>query len=137
MLTGCYPLETILQSTLACFYNQQCIDSSNNFAAMNLSLSTSTRFPLTSTIESVVNQLMIEEVYSNASYDSYFNQCKPLLCTYSYVNNSHIIEGIKTLIGLYGGLLIICHVLAIIIVKPFRYLSSRVVPVDEQVQPPA
>ena len=130
MLTGCYPLESILQSTLACFYNQQCIDPSNKFVAMKLSLSTPTRFPLTTTIESIVNQLMVEELHSNVSYDLYFNQCKPLLCTYSYVDNRRIIEGITTLIGLYGGLLIICHLLAIIIVKPFRCLSSRVVPFD-------
>jgi hypothetical protein len=128
MLTGCYPLEAILQSTLECLYNQQCIDLTNNFAAMNISSLKSSRFPLNTTIELIVNELMVEEFISNIniSYELYFNQCAPLSCTYSYVNNNNIIEGITTLIGLYGGLLIICHLLSIFIVKQFLCISNRV-----------
>ncbi|CAF4449177.1 unnamed protein product, partial [Adineta steineri] len=61
MLTGCYPLETIFQTTLHCFYNQQCIDSTNNFNSINISSLETSRFSVNQTIESVVNELMIEE----------------------------------------------------------------------------
>jgi hypothetical protein len=126
MLTGCYALEAILQTTLECLYDQQCIDSTNIFKAINISSLTSSRFSLNTTVESIVNQLMVEEFLNDTSYESYFNQCAPLTCTYSYVNNNNIIEGLTILIGLYGGLLIICHLLSIFIVKQFLCISNKV-----------
>jgi hypothetical protein len=129
MLAGCYPLEAILQTTLECLYDQQCIDSTNTFTAMNISSLNSSRFPLNTTIELIVNQLMIEEFISNISYESYFNQCAPLSCTYSYVDNSNLIEGITTLIGLYGGLVIICQLFSIFIVKQILRMRHRVSPI--------
>ncbi|CAF4133929.1 unnamed protein product, partial [Adineta steineri] len=109
MLTGCYPLETIFQTTLHCFYNQQCIDSTNNFNSINISSLETSRFSVNQTIESVVNELMIEELKFKINYPNYFNACSPSLCIYSYVDKRNAIEGILTLIGLYGGLVIICR----------------------------
>ncbi len=129
MLAGCYPLEAILQTTLECLYDQQCIDSTNTFIAMNISSLNSSRFPINTTIEFIVNQLMVEEFISNISYESYFNQCAPVSCTYSYVDNSNLIEGITTLIGLYGGLVIICQLIAIFIVKRVLCIRQRVSPI--------
>ncbi|CAF1360546.1 unnamed protein product [Rotaria sordida] len=60
MMAGCYPLEALLQSTFQCFYNQTCIDSNNVFQALNTS-STSSQFLTNSTIESILNKLMIED----------------------------------------------------------------------------
>jgi hypothetical protein len=131
MLAGCYPLEAILQSTLGCLYDQRCIDSTNIFKAINISSSISSHFPIDATVESIVNKLMVEEFLTTMSYELYFKQCAPLSCTYSSVNNKNIIEGIITLIGLYGGLLIICHLFAIFIVKQFLRIKSRVSPTTD------
>jgi hypothetical protein len=131
MLCGCYPLEAIFQSTLKCLYDQRCIDSTNKFEAMNMSSLSLSRFPIDTIVESIVNELMVEEFVSNMSYESYFNQCAPLSCTYSYLNNKNIMEGIITLIGLYGGLLIICELLAILMVKQFICITSRVTPITD------
>ncbi|CAF1134130.1 unnamed protein product [Adineta steineri] len=129
MLTGCYPLETIFQTTLHCFYNQQCIDSTNNFNSINISSLETSRFSVNQTIESVVNELMIEELKFKINYPNYFNACSPSLCIYSYVDKTNAIEGILTLIGLYGGLVIICRLIAIIIVKKMCRMNRRVNPV--------
>ncbi|CAF0912259.1 unnamed protein product [Adineta steineri] len=128
MLTGCYPLETIFQTTLHCFYNQSCIDSTNNFKSINISSLETSRFSLNQTIESVVNELMLEELKFEINYPNYFNTCSPSLCIYSYVDKRNAIEGILTLIGLYGGLVIICRLIAIIIVKTMCRMNSRVNP---------
>ncbi|CAF3867982.1 unnamed protein product [Adineta steineri] len=128
MLIGCYPLETIFQTILDCFYNQQCIDSTNNFKSINTSTLETSRFLLNQTIELVVNELMIEELKSEINYTNYFNACSPSLCIYSYVDKRNAIEGILTLIGLYGGLVIICRLIGIIIVKTMRRMNSRVNP---------
>ncbi|CAF1186813.1 unnamed protein product [Adineta steineri] len=128
MLTGCYPLETIFQTTLHCFYNQTCIDSTNNFKSINTSSLETSRFSVNQTIESVVNELMIEELKFEINYPNYFNACSPSLCIYSYVDKRNAIEGILTLIGLYGGLVIICRIIAIIIVKKMCRMNRRVNP---------
>ncbi|CAF1427266.1 unnamed protein product [Adineta steineri] len=117
MLIGCYPLETIFQTTLHCFYDQQCIDSTHNFKSINTSSLEASHFLLNQTIESVVNKLMLEELKSEINYTNYFDACSPALCIYSYVDKTNAIEGILALIGLYGGLVIICRLIAIIIVK--------------------
>ncbi|CAF0751968.1 unnamed protein product [Adineta steineri] len=130
MLSGCYPLESILQSTLTCLNNQACIDPTKTFKALNSSSSISSRFPLNTTIESIVNELMVEELLSNTSYEAYYKQCAPLSCTYSYVDNRNVIDGITILISLYGGLVIIYRILAILIVKQYLCMTKRVTPTE-------
>ncbi|CAF3883807.1 unnamed protein product, partial [Adineta steineri] len=124
MLSGCYALESILQSTLTCLSDQTCIDPTKTFKALNSSSSISSRFPLNTTIESIVNELMIEELLSNTSYEAYYKECVPLSCTYSYVDNRHVIDGITFLISLYGGLVIIYRILAILIVKLYLRMTK-------------
>jgi hypothetical protein len=69
MKAGCYPLESLLQSTLQCFYNQQCIDPNANFKALDSS-SVHSRFATNSTIEDILNKLMVEEYSKNISYEN-------------------------------------------------------------------
>ncbi|UJR18445.1 hypothetical protein I4U23_005350 [Adineta vaga] len=128
MLAGCYPLEVLLQASIQCLYNQTCIDSSNSFQAINQSSLLSSRFSLNSTFESIINKLMIEEFLTEISYETYFNACAPSLCTYSYTHKYNLIEGITTLINLYGGLFIICRILSIIIVKNILCFKQRIHP---------
>ncbi|UJR17114.1 hypothetical protein I4U23_004010 [Adineta vaga] len=131
MPTGCYPLEALLQSSLECLYDEQCIDLNNMFKAMNSSSLPTSRFPMNTSIETIVNQLMVEEFQNNTSYQLYFDQCAPLSCTYSYIDKNNILEGITTLISLYGGLVIICRLFAIIIVKNLLCLTQRVNPIND------
>ncbi|CAF1167899.1 unnamed protein product [Adineta steineri] len=130
MLSGCYPLESILQSTLTCLSDQTCIDPTKTFKALSSSSSISSRFPLNTTIESIVNELMVEELLSNMSYEAYYKQCAPLSCTYSYIDNRNVIDGITILISLYGGLVIIYRILAILIVKQYLCMTKRVIPTE-------
>ena len=128
MLSGCYPLETILQSTLECLFHPTCINNTDNFIILNSSLVNSSRFPLNTTIESIVNKLMVEEFLNKTSYELYFDRCEPLSCSYSYNDKNDIIEGITNLIGLYGGLSIICQLISIFIVKHIICRTRRVNP---------
>ena len=128
-MAGCYPLESLLQSTFQCLYDQQCIDSTQTFEAMNKSASKLSRFAINSSIESIVNHLLVEEYVRSITYEKYFNQCSPSSCSYSYTDKSNIIDGISNLIALYGGLLIVCRSAAEIVVKLFRYRTRRISPV--------
>jgi hypothetical protein len=66
--TGCYNIESLLQSDLRCFYNQSCINKilsyyttvpSMNIAALNKTLLV--HFLENSTIQEVVDELMVEQ----------------------------------------------------------------------------
>ncbi|CAF1070526.1 unnamed protein product [Rotaria sordida] len=128
MMSGCYPLESILQTKLYCFYDQNCIDSNGNFTSLNMSTLEKSQFNLDSTIESILNNLMIEEYKTNLSYENYFNQCQPLLCSYSYIKTHDLTQTIISLISLYGGLVIITRCLTIIFVKIYQHEKNRINP---------
>ncbi|CAF1339560.1 unnamed protein product [Adineta ricciae] len=101
---GCYSLESIFHTTLQCFYNQQCTDSTNAFKSIKMSFLSRSRFTINQTIESLVNELMTEEVKYDIDYRNYFDGCSPSLCIYSYIDEANVIEGVTKLIGWYGSL---------------------------------
>jgi hypothetical protein len=124
---GCYVMEAFWQSKLACLYQQECIGQTNTSQPLN-STAQPSRFPINSTVEEVLNELMLEELFPKLSYEDYFLQCAPTLCFWSYLNQNNIVEGITILISLYGGLVIICELIAAIIVKLLQCRSVRVTP---------
>ncbi|CAF4256332.1 unnamed protein product, partial [Rotaria magnacalcarata] len=71
-------------------------------AILNQSLPS--RFPLTTSIESIVRELFVENFHIQASYNSYFNACAPVHCGYNRARRFNSIYIITTLIALYGGL---------------------------------
>ncbi|CAF4869060.1 unnamed protein product [Rotaria sp. Silwood1] len=128
MMSGCYPLESILQTKLACFYDQNCIDSNGNFTRLNMSTLEKSQFNLNSTVELILNNLAIEEYKIDLSYENYFNQCKPLSCSYSYIKTHDVTQTIISLISLYGGLVLITRCLAIIFAKFYEHKKNRINP---------
>ncbi len=108
---GCYVIESLLQSNLECFYNQTCINilqsyfispSLMNITALDTSLSS--RFLKNSTIEDLLDELMVEEWNPSIMYENYFNECEPIECTYTHQTKNSIIYIVTTIIGLIGGL---------------------------------
>jgi hypothetical protein len=128
MMAGCYPLEALLQSTLQCFYNQTCIDPTNTFQALNASTSISSRFPINSTIESVLDKLMIEDYSINISYEKYFSQCQPVSCSYSYIGRRSILDVTSSIIVIYGGLAIIARLIVVLFLKLYLIKNRRINP---------
>ena len=124
---GCYILEAFLQSTFECLYDQQCADRTHTYEALNTTLNPS-RFSINSTFGLVFNELMIEALMQDVTYDSYFAACAPSFCVHSYIDQSNLVRGMTTLISLYGGLVIICQLLALILYKLCRHCSREVHP---------
>ena len=128
MMVGCYPIEALLQTTLECFYDQQCIDSDGHFPKLNISSLEISPFNMNTTIESMLNHLMVEQYFINISYATYFNQCAPSSCTYSYIGYQSTLDTITSLISLYGGVVIITRCIAVISTKLWFYRKHRVHP---------
>ncbi|CAF0854600.1 unnamed protein product [Adineta steineri] len=125
--TGCYVIEALLQSTLQCFYDQACINelilylssvSPINATALNSSLST--QYSEDSTIENLLNSLMIEEWNPTKIYDRYYDECQPIECTYSIKTRNSVIYIITTIFGIIGGLITVLRCVVPQMVKVFN-----------------
>ncbi|CAF1562192.1 unnamed protein product [Adineta steineri] len=132
---GCYVIEALLQSTLQCFYDQNCIDelqvylttaSPMNATALDPSLSS--QYSENSTIENLLNSLMIEEWNSTQIYDRYYDECQPIECTYTIKTRNSIIYIITTMFGIVGGLITVLKLVVPRVVKFIRKKRSRLSP---------
>ncbi|CAF4023823.1 unnamed protein product [Adineta steineri] len=108
------PIRSVLISTLECFYNETCLSeitreinslvSPTNFSTLRLS-SLAMNESENDTIDMLAKKLFIQS-WSNqtSSYESYFNQCHPLSCQYSYLSRYNIIDAVTRIIGTLGTL---------------------------------
>ncbi|CAF1205762.1 unnamed protein product, partial [Didymodactylos carnosus] len=112
--TGCYVVEALLQSSLAYFYNQTSVtelqsyldfgNDSEKFNVTALDLSIPSNYAPTTTIGDLLNMLMIEDWNLQTSFESRFNVCQPLSCTYMYSGHNGRIYVVTTTFGLIGGI---------------------------------
>ncbi|CAF1271274.1 unnamed protein product [Adineta steineri] len=119
--------QSLLMSTLECFYNEECLGhliqmvDSTNISTSDFILRQPSSFSQIhteyKTIENLVNDIFIYSWKYNTSYLSYFEQCQPLQCHYTYQSRINLIYIITTIFGLIGGLNIILRLTTPIIFK--------------------
>jgi hypothetical protein len=117
LMVGCYPLESLLKSTLQCLYKVSCLsllqNVSQSFAPLNDS--SPSRYRKNSTVELILNQLMVEQWNKSITYEKYYAHCAPSLCSYSYIERRPALQVLTLLLGLYGGLMIIMNLIALLL----------------------
>lgn len=114
LVLGCFVLETILRSSLSCFYSISCVQNfqraiifafPNLVENWNLALNaTQTRFSVNDTIETLAYDMFIESWAENVSYEMFFEACTAKECTYSYHVGFDILEIITTFLSVFSGL---------------------------------
>ncbi|CAF1170349.1 unnamed protein product, partial [Didymodactylos carnosus] len=129
---GCYILESLLQSTLECFYSQQCFNQLNIILEPDYYLDTPIsllnssiliNFRPQSTIDELLSQLMVDQWASLVSYETYFNECQPNQCQYTYTEKFDIFYTITAILGIVGGLkTVLSFLIPNFIIKPTLYL---------------
>ncbi|CAF4776502.1 unnamed protein product [Rotaria sp. Silwood1] len=130
MSHSCLPVNTILLSTLECFYNQTCLNNlvsllptTANFTV--ISELEPSRYKLNSTIQTIIDNLMIEEWVTDISYKKYYKQCAPISCTY-FKNDKYDWKFVLTqLIGLLASIITVCSFIIQKIVKFVRRRPSQ------------
>ena len=131
---SCQLLDTFLQSSLSCLYNETCL----NLMRSSIYYSTpvpvqilphTSLWPPNTPIESILDQLFISEWSFQISYDQYFNACAPRTCQYSYMIKYDRIYVMSTLFGLFGGptkgLHIIVSFMAFIVIKASKRCKKK------------
>lgn len=137
---GCYMLETILASSLSCFYSTACIYKlrqglqihytyllfyqtlTNGINEFN---STETRFNVNDTIETLANAMFIESWRKNVSYARFFNSCAPIYCMRREYYRFDEIELLTTFLSVYVGLSFGARILAPCLVKVMKKIRNR------------
>jgi hypothetical protein len=143
----CFPVESLLPSTLECFYNNQpCLATMANITNQTffntltrLNATQASRFPINTTINDLLVELFVESWSSTLFYASYFEQCRPNYCSHVVLTEKSTLEIVTTVTGLIGGLsvalrLIAPHIILIgvkMIGKRRARQGNNVVPIRE------
>ena len=134
LMTGCYPLEAFLQSSLECLYDEICfptiatsslITSSMEASSLILNASMPSRYHPTTKVEDILKSVFIEEWATNISYEEYYNVCAPSSCSYSYLKPVPAVEIVTNLLRLYGGLTLIAEHIVVPLLIQLSSLSTR------------
>ncbi|CAF1441651.1 unnamed protein product [Adineta ricciae] len=127
MLIGCYVHEALLQWTLECLYKRECVNliinsfrkqipaGDDDVQILNSSLLTNA-FPMTETVQDMVDRLFVNEWNVNYSYEKYYEQCHSASCTYSFTQYFDIFYIVTTIVGLFGSLTILLRMLSKLII---------------------
>ncbi|CAF0990012.1 unnamed protein product [Adineta steineri] len=128
---GCFALDSILNSTLDCLHNFQCLETLfDYFPALNQSKFKLIDLPLSSgrrniSVNDLVSDLFIEQNSTKINYTNYFNQCAPLVCTYSTIDSINLSSILSLLISLYGGLTAILRLIAPLLITIIWKIRHR------------
>ncbi|CAF4167388.1 unnamed protein product, partial [Adineta steineri] len=112
MSTGCLPGFTLLLSTLECFYNQTCVNKSISYFPTSetfnaMIINNQSLYKPTSTVQSIIDHLMIENWTMSIFYDKYYSECAPSSCTYLEITRRDFVHVLKKLISLLSSLVLI------------------------------
>jgi hypothetical protein len=126
MFQAWFPLQSLLMSTLECFYKDTCLSQiiqhiNSTVSPINFTTLKSSSLSLNNSqydkIELLANNLFIQSWNNKSSFESYFNHCHPLTCQYTYESRSDLIYIVTTIIGLIGGVNVFLRLLLPHVVK--------------------
>ncbi|CAF1196346.1 unnamed protein product [Adineta ricciae] len=110
---GCTPSESLLLSTLECFYSQSCLDRIQQFTKYKHPIvplpALSSRFAINNTVHELLSDLFIEEWSIDKNYSSYYHACWPLLCAHTSIQKFSVSRTVLVFLGLQGGLSIVLN----------------------------
>jgi hypothetical protein len=136
--TGCFIIESLLQSNLQYFYNQTFINQLQTYLVPSVAITVTaldaslpSQYSSNATINELLNTLMIEEWNWTQMYDQYYNECHPIQCSYSVETSNNVIYIVTTVIGTVGGLVTVLKLVVPRLVKFIaRCIRKRTARVD-------
>ncbi|CAF0808012.1 unnamed protein product [Adineta steineri] len=118
MLVGCLPHDSMLQSTLECFYNRSCLDLIGISQAITpLNATAPSQFRVNTTVNTLFEQLFVETWQNSSNFTRYYNACHPEACSYTYTQRGNFLYAMTMLLSLIGGLTTVLGILVPLLVK--------------------
>ncbi|CAF1459507.1 unnamed protein product, partial [Adineta steineri] len=138
-MQSCYVVDSVLLSTLECYYLHSCVsilykfindifndlDSGISYFDVNILVndSASSRFSPNTSLSTIVKALLVEEWNPVFSFDQYYEQCAPSKCTYSQeVRTTDFLGVIIFVISIIGGLIAGVRLIASLLIKMIAVL---------------
>ncbi|CAF4239187.1 unnamed protein product, partial [Adineta steineri] len=138
-MQSCYVVDSVLLSTLECYYSHSCVSILYKYINKSMSIidiglsyfdvnilvndSASTRFPPNTSLSTIVKALLIEEWNQVFSFDQYYEQCAPSKCTYSQeIHTTDFLGIIIFVISIIGGLIAGVRLIASLLIKMIAVL---------------
>jgi len=136
---GCYIIDSLLHSTLECYYDPVCIDSI--YAAyeiwhwvprpwdisaprprpLNATRATMSRIPPNATVRDCISELFVENWNVKPNFEAYYAACQPTQCSYTERIRKNFISTAATIVALLGGL---TKALDILVPNTVRFLAG-------------
>ena len=125
--TGCFGIESVLGSTLECYYDRNCygLFVSNPERFTPLISNANDTFASDTTINDLLNVLMVDKWSVNMSYPNYYSTCAPKTCSYSYNQRNQFFIILTSIIALIGGLNSILRLIVPVLIQLIYELKTR------------
>ncbi|CAF4150353.1 unnamed protein product, partial [Adineta steineri] len=134
MIMDCFIIDATLASTLECYYNQSCLVLLHRSLPIDIQLlsnSSNKYFSVYSTVQTLSNELMIDETICDIRFELYYSQCNPTYCSYSYKRRFDILFIFTTIIGIFGILSFTIKIIAPLIAAAMLRCKNRVLPIED------
>ena len=124
---GCQAFDSIMGSTLQCFYDNYCLlqlFNQTNIRPLNTSINSS--FSIDTEVKDLVDKFFIESWINEKDFDSFFQQCQPIQCSYSYNARGNLAFVITTMLSLVGGLFAALKIVSSLIVISYGKIKNKI-----------
>ncbi|CAF1042277.1 unnamed protein product [Adineta steineri] len=142
MIQGCFIIDTLLLSSLECYYLHSCLsilynvvnstiieyDYDIDWSPTNPLIynSSSSRFPPNTSLSLIINDMLIEQWNPVYSFKDYYESCAPIYCSYTYTTRAITFIGmIIKLVSTIGGLILILRLITPQLVKFVYKILTR------------
>ncbi len=131
--TGCYIIDSLLHSTLQCYYDPVCThsiyvaygildgDPLLRPRPLNVTRATMSRIPPNATVRDCISELFVENWNVKKDFEAYYAACQPTQCTYTERIRKNFISTATTIVALLGGL---TKALDILVPNTVRFLAG-------------
>lgn len=136
---GCTVLEQIFSTDLRCFFDETCfntllsmynVDMPNRtplpadvYTITTMNRSLPSRFSPTDAIETIFDEMMLEEWTILNDFSGYYETCAPSLCTYTITRRLDVIYVVSVVIGLFGGLSVTFRLIVPVATQMLHWIS--------------
>ncbi|CAF0949105.1 unnamed protein product [Adineta steineri] len=143
MVLSCLAVDSLLASSLQCFYNASCLEMiiqghsfQNNKSKIDPRVAKTTplnprsdhRSSPNTTLDNIVSRLFIEDWTNITNFSSYYHQCAPDQCTYTYEQRFNRVYIIAIVFEIAGGLSVALKIfipLLVILLRRIYHLCRR------------
>ncbi len=131
---GCSIINSVLKSSMECWFKNACLMElrtlfnktgvSIPLSVTPLNTSLSSRYDPSTLIETIFNEMMIEEWNFSYSIEKFYSKCKPSFCSFTYEKEINIVYIITIIISLIGGVNTILELISPFIIKMiFKFID--------------